>query len=372
MHELNTNLRINILKNKLQKEKHYGNILIFKDEDIFYLTGFYGKNSSSVFACINNKNYLLVNFIYYEEAKKLSLQGGYEAIIYDSNNKNELIAELLKSENINTVLMESNFLSFMDYVKIEEDLRKKNIKSIPIDYPLESLRIIKDNNEAINIRKACSITDKVFKALISKTKNGIIKYSESSLAFELESLALKKGALKKSFDYVSAFNENSSKPHHIASNNFISEGLILLDFGVVYNNYCSDITRTFFLGKKPDKKLIEIYKIVKEAQQAALDFCREGIEANKLDKIARDIISLKGYGENFGHSLGHGVGIEIHEPPWINKKNTAILTEGMVITIEPGIYIENLGGVRIEDMVIVKKAGCEVLYDSTKEIINIF
>jgi len=157
-------------------------------------------------------------------------------------------------------------------------------------------------------------------------------------------------------------------PHYIASHNKIKNGVLLMDFGTVYNNYCSDITRTVFIGNDSSNvKLRKIYDIVLTAQQKAIEACREGLTCGELDHIARKYIKDMGHGEEFGHGLGHGVGIEVHEGPLIIKNNKTILKENMVITIEPGIYIPGSGGIRIEDMLIVKKNGCENLYNSKKE-----
>jgi Xaa-Pro aminopeptidase len=346
-------------------------ILIFKEEDIFYLSGFFGKNSNSSLLITDKKYYLFVNFIYFEEAKNTVLIDNMEIIKY-SGDKNIVISEILNSNHIYEVLMESNFLSYSDYLGLEKRLNENNVKTISINYPLEKLRILKDSHEQELIRKACSLTDKSFSNICSLNYTDFINKRESVLAIEIEKLMVDSGGSRKSFDYVVANNDNSSRPHHSSGFKMINNGILLMDYGVIFENYCSDITRTIFIGKEIKKDLMQIYEIVREAQMMALDFCREGIKASELDGIARKYIADKGYGENFGHSLGHGVGLEIHEPPWVNQKNNQILTEDMIVTIEPGIYIENLGGVRIEDMVIVKKNGCENLYASSKKMIQIY
>ena len=371
MENLNFIRRIKNLKNQIESSFNISNILIFKDEDIFYLTSFYAKNSNSSFLITQNKNYLFVNFIYYEEAKNAAKDLNIEIILY-KGNKDNYILDVLKQEHIKDILIQSNFISYEDYTKLKDLLDKSGIISKSISNPLEKLRLIKDEYEQDILKKACNLTDKSFLHICNIRYNKIKLYSELLFAIDLEKYLINLGAQGKSFDYVIANNENSSKPHYFSGNNKIKNGLLLMDFGILFNNYCSDMTRTIFIGKKINNKLKEIYKIVSEAQLLALDYCKEGIKACELDKIARNYIVSKGYGENFGHSLGHGVGVEIHEPPWVNEKNEEILKEGMVLTIEPGIYIQNLGGVRIEDMVIVKKNGCENLYKSSKEIIQIF
>ena len=367
----NLNNRINKLKNEIAGSYNISNLLFFMDEDIFYLTGFHGKNSNSAFLITDNKNYLFVNFIYLEESKNSICSDNIEIILY-RGDKNKYIADVLVDNNIKDIMIQSDFISHSSYQKLERHLKEVDIKALSIESPTGELRLIKDSDEQDLIKKACKLTDDSFNYICSLSYTDLINNTESSLAIELEKILLESGGSRKSFDYVVANNSNSSKPHYNPGLNKISDGILLMDYGVIFKNYCSDITRTIFIGRQINKELKQIYEIVREAQLMALDFCREGVRSNELDAIARKYILDKGYGENFGHSLGHGVGLEIHEPPWINQKNEQVLKEGMVITIEPGIYIEDLGGVRIEDMVIVKKNGCENLYASSKKAIQVY
>ena len=371
MCDLSLDARIKKIKEIILEKNNTSNILFLQDEDIFYLSGFYGKNSNSALLITDKKNYLFVNFIYLEEAKSTLLINNTEIIKY-TGDKDSFICEILNADNKRDLLMQSNFISYSDYLKLENLLKKINIEVKSIDYPLENLRILKDDNEQDLIRKSCKMTDKSFEYICSLSHEELINKNESSLAIEIEKFLIEKGGSNRSFNYVVAGNINSSKPHYEPDSKKISEGVLLMDYGVIFKKYCSDITRTIFIGKKINTRLKQIYEIVREAQMMAVEFCREGVRACELDEIARKFITDKGYGESFGHSLGHGVGLEIHEPPWINQKNDQIIKEGMIITIEPGIYIENLGGVRIEDMVIVRKNGCENLYKSSKELIQIY
>ncbi|MDD5658640.1 MAG: Xaa-Pro peptidase family protein [Actinomycetota bacterium] len=363
-------IRINNLKKRIAAHEDIYDILIFKEEDIFYLSGFFGKYSNSVLLLTENKNYLFVNFIYIEDAKNSVKTKDIEIILYDQD-KNELMREILKSNNVDKILIQSDCISYSNYIKMEKEFKKAKIKSISIENPVEILRAVKDESEQELIRNACKLTDRSFELVCDIRYKDFLKYSELELSIEIEKFLISFGGKGRSFDYVVANNSNSSKPHYSSENLKITKGLLLMDYGVVFGNYCSDITRTIFIGKKLHAELKKIYEIVKEAQQISVDYCKEGIMASELDSIARKFIISKGYGANFGHSLGHGVGIEIHEPPWINSKNDEILKKGMVVTIEPGIYVEGLGGVRIEDMVIVGEKGCENLYSSTREIIRI-
>ena len=371
MNDLNLSNKIKKIRELIFDPYSTSNILIFQEEDIFYLSGFFGKNSNSALLITDKKNYLFVNFIYLEEAKKTVSINDIEIIRY-TGDKNKVISEILMADNIRDLLIQSNFISHSDYLKLERQLKEINIEGRSIENPLEKLRLIKDDYEQDLIRKSCRLADKSFKHICSISYEVLIKKMESALAIEIEKFLVDSGGSRKSFDYVVASNNNSSKPHYEPGFNKINDGILLMDYGVIFKNFCSDITRTIFIGKKINTRLKQIYEIVREAQLMAVDFCREGIKASELDNIARKYITDKGYGENFGHSLGHGVGLEIHEPPWINQKNEQVLKEGMVVTIEPGIYIENLGGVRIEDMVIVRKNNCENLYKSPKELVQIY
>jgi len=371
MNEINFDKRIKKLEESVFELHGFSNILIFKNEDIFYLSGFFGKNSNSALLLTDRKKYLFVNFIYLEEARKTASENGFEIIKY-SGDKNNIILEIINSDNIKNILLQSDFISHSDYLKLEAKLNETGIKSISIENPLENLRLIKDKDEQNLIKKACGFADEAFQYICGMGYNDFVGKRESIMAIEIEKFLINCGGSRKSFDYVIASNQSSSKPHYDSEFNVISDGILLMDYGIIFKNYCTDLTRTIFIGQQINKELKKIYEIVREAQMLAVDFCREGIKANELDNIARKYISEKGYGKKFGHSIGHGVGLEIHEPPWINLKNDQILKEGMVITIEPGIYIENLGGVRIEDMVIVKKNGCENLYKSSKKSIQIY
>jgi Xaa-Pro aminopeptidase len=191
------------------------------------------------------------------------------------------------------------------------------------------------------------------------------------VALELEYFMKKKGATGLSFDSIVASGKRSSLPHGVASDKIIEDGdFLTLDFGCVYNGYCSDMTRTIVVGKASERQK-EIYNIVLNAQMRALENIKPGMTGFELDKIARDVIIDAGYGEYFGHGLGHGVGLEVHEMPNVNPNAQNTLLPGMIITDEPGIYIPDFGGVRIEDLIVITINGYEVLSSSTKKLIEL-
>ena len=353
------------------ENKNTQNFIVLKDENIFYLTGFYGKDSDSILLLINNELYLLVNFIYLEQAKKSISSSKIKIVLY-TKDKYEKLSEILRNYDVKTVGVEGKNIAYSDFVKLEKILSSQGSKLMSLEDIVENLRAEKDDNEITKIKKACEITDNAYSNILSLKSSDIFKFSEIELMYEIEKWLICFGSDGKSFDIVVASSEYSSIPHHISSRKKIVSGTLLMDFGCKFKNYCSDITRTIFTGSnKNNNEIKKIYDIVLQSQLKALEACREGISCSELDAVARNFIKSKGYGKNFGHGLGHGVGIEVHEKPTVSYRSKTILKKNMVITIEPGIYIENLGGVRIEDMVLVKKNCCEVLYKSTKACITL-
>ncbi len=343
------------------------NYTILKYENIYYLTGFFGKDSNSILVISDKKTILLVNFIYYEDAR-FSVKGSDIEVVLCEGDRIKKTAELINKSKSKKIAIENSGIDHLSFVKFEEIFKKFGKSLISINGIIESLRSVKDEYELENIRNACRITDLAFKKVFKSSYEKISKFSELSLGIEIERLIIKNGGDGRSFDFVIASGTSSSKPHYSSGHLKTGEDILLMDIGAIYDRYCSDITRTIFLKNIPsNSKLRQIYNIVLEAQQMAIEACREGIRCDELDSIARKHIERYGYGEKFGHSLGHGVGLEVHEEPAVTSRNKTVLKENMVVTIEPGIYIPGLGGVRIEDMVIVKKNGCENLYKSKKD-----
>ena len=360
--------RVEKLKNFLSK-KELQNILILSDANIFYLTGFYGNKSGSLLLIMDDSWYLLVSLIYLEQAKK-SVQIKNLNIICCKNDKFIKLTEILEDYKIRSIGIEGNNINFSDFCRLKKMLSGQGKRLIDCSGIVEKSRSVKDQSEISNIKNACKITDRVFKSIVRTGADAVNKLSEAELSLKIEELLVKSKSEGKSFDTVVAYGKNSSMPHHFPQNIKSKDGIILMDFGCRYNNYCSDMTRTVFIGdRKKCNKFKKIYDIVLKAQIAAIENCREGITCSQLDGKARKFVDSKGFGDNFGHGLGHGVGLEVHEEPKINMESKTVLRQNMVITIEPGIYIEGFGGIRIEDMVIVGKNKCEVLYSSTKKFI---
>lgn len=221
-------------------------------------------------------------------------------------------------------------------------------------------RAIKDDIEIKLIKKSASLLLECYKYIKSQLKVGV---TEKEIALKFQLYALKNGAERLSFDTIVAFGKATSMPHYTPTNQKLKKGhLVLLDMGVVVDDYASDMTRMHFFGKK-DPKLVEIYNVTREAHARALTKCKPGINLHDLDNAAREVITKASYGKAFMHSLGHGVGLEVHEYPPIRQKVKGNLKEGMVITIEPGIYLPGKGGVRHEDMLLITKSGYKNLTD---------
>jgi Xaa-Pro aminopeptidase len=240
------------------------------------------------------------------------------------------------------------------------------VKLVPSEGIVEKQRMIKDGGEIAIMQEAANLADRAFEHILSYIKPGV---SEKDIALELEVFMRSQGATSSSFETIVASGERSALPHGVASDRIIGrDEFVKLDYGAYYNGYCSDITRTVVVGKPSDKHR-EIYEIVKEAQQYALDNLVPGMTGKEGDALTRDIITRYGYGEYFGHGTGHGLGMEIHEAPRLSLTGDIVLVPGMTVTVEPGIYLPGFGGVRIEDDVVVTDKGIRILTSSPKQLI---
>ena len=310
-----------------------------------------------------DKAYFVTDFRYRDQAQ--SQCKGLEVIIHGSSLMNQL-KETISSTNIKNIGIEENFMTVAFYDSLKGCL--ENIELQPLKGIMDELRLYKDADEIESIAMAASIADAAFTHILDFIKPG---KSEIEVAVELEHFCKQKGATEMSFDSIVASGVRSSLPHGVYSEKIINNGEFLtLDFGCVYNGYCSDMTRTVFVGKA-DEKQKNIYNTVLEAQQKALEQIKPGMLGKEVDKIARDIITAAGFGENFGHGLGHGVGLAVHEEPRLSPLGERVLEADMVVTDEPGIYIAEYGGVRIEDLVLVTEQGNRVLSNSPKHLIEL-
>jgi Xaa-Pro aminopeptidase len=350
--------RLNTFRRKI-KDLKMDAALITKRENYMYLSGFTGTSANLLIT--DKKAYLLTDFRYIEQSTK---QAPLFEIVEHKPDIIDTLYEIINSENIKKLGFEDQSASYASYKTFVDKFVKTEL--IGIGSVVEELRSIKDVQEIEIINKAVQIADGAFAHVLSLIKPGI---TELDVAAELEYKMKKLGASGASFETIVASGIRSSMPHGIASEKKLELGdTITLDFGAIYNHYCSDITRTVFLGQ-PDKKMIDIYNIVLNAQLTSEKGAKRGLTGKEVDKIARDIIYQNGYEGKFGHGLGHGVGLEIHESPRLSMGGDKILENNMAVTIEPGIYVEGLGGVRIEDTIIIKDENPIVLTKSKKDLI---
>lgn len=338
-------------------------VLITSDINRRYFTGM--KSSAGIVLAFRNKAYLLIDFRYIEKARETVKT----AQVIETKELYKEISALLRQEGVKNLAIEA-----MDVTVSRLNVMKKHLKCVDIietdvlSNSINKLRMIKDEEEMEYIRKAQEIAESAFDDILGFIKEGV---TEREIALELDRLMLEKGAEGISFDTIALAGENTSMPHGVPSDKKVKNGeFVLMDFGAVYNGYHSDMTRTVCVGT-PDEEMEKIYNIVLTAQEKAIAAAKAGISGKELDGIARRHICDAGYGEYFGHSLGHGVGLEIHEQPNAAPSYEKNLEKGTVITIEPGIYIAGKFGVRIEDFVILTENGCINLTKSAKNIISL-
>ncbi|MCY3036096.1 M24 family metallopeptidase [Aerococcus sp. Group 2] len=354
--------RIKKLQASLQEES-LGAYLVTNSYNLRYMTGFTG---TSGLALVTTKNaYFITDFRYTEQAK-LQCQG-YEVIEAGGSASHSsplrLIQELLQENGVSQLGYEEQHVTVAQFDDFENVLE---VQLVPASGMIEVLRQVKDADEIDKIKKACEITDKAFEYILGYIKPGI---SEIDIANTLDFKMREFGASGISFDTIVASGKRSAMPHGVAMDKLIANHeLITIDFGCYYQGYCSDMTRTVAVGQV-DSTLEKIYQIVFDANRMVQEALKPGMTGQELDAIARDYIEGQGYGKNFGHSLGHSIGLEVHEAPMAGPNSKNVLKADQFITDEPGIYLENLGGVRIEDDLLIHEDGNEYITKSPRELI---
>lgn len=333
-------------------------ILITGEANRRYISNFTGSNGYIIIS--NSGAFFITDSRYTNQAKEECI--GFEVIEY--GNLIEIMKDVFRKEGVKRVGVEEDILTYSQLEFFKNSINF--IDFVSSKNCVEKLREVKDSAELENMRIAAEIGDRAFKYILDYIKPGV---TEQDIAIELEYFMKKNGASNVSFDTIVASGKRTAMPHAHPTNVKINErDIVLMDYGCIYNGYCSDMTRTIFVGK-PLEEYIEVYNIVFEAQCRAIKTVKAGVTGKYVDSVARDYIFDKGYGKNFGHGLGHSVGLEIHEKPTFSPVEESIIQNNMVITVEPGIYVNNLCGVRIEDTVIVGNNGCEILTNSSKDII---
>lgn len=335
--------------------------LTFDFSDIFYLTGF---PSEGCFVLASRAgDFIFAPMMLGDHARTL-LSEDPQLNVVSERLLLKSLENVFKKNGIKTVGFDASKIT----VSLHRELSQSRfIKWVPLSGLVLKQRMIKDEEEIDRISKACRITTTSQQLCFDRLREG---QNETEVAFILENLFHQFGSPKVAFETIIAFEENASFPHHVCGEKKLAKNsTVLMDLGCVIGGYRSDLTRTAFFGKI-SPKFCKVYNIVKKAQAEGMAAVREGVTAGKVDFICREAIRKSGYGDYFIHGTGHGVGIDIHEPPRLGIKSKEILKEGMVVTVEPGIYLPGEFGVRIEDTVLVKKKGCEILTTVDPALMN--
>jgi Xaa-Pro aminopeptidase len=329
-------------------------LLVSAPVNVRYLTGFESTNAALLVE--PDRARLFTDFRYAERAREV------ERVEFEETKRylySDLPERLPKR-----VAFEADALTYANY----EFLRAGGIELVPRRGLVESLRAVKEPEELDAIRRATEVTNRTYERLAEEQFAG---RTEKELAWRMEQLFHELGADGLAFPVDVAAGPTAASPHAVPGDRVVEEGeLVLVDAGPMLDGYCSDCTRTFAVGEVADS-LREAYEIVREAQQAGLDAVRAGVAGRDADAASRAMITDAGYGENFGHGLGHGVGLLVHEAPTLRPESEDVLAAGNVVTVEPGIYLSGVAGIRIEDLVVVTDDGCEVMTSFPKELITV-
>ena len=334
-------------------------ILLTHGPDLGYLTNFTGDDSIGLITA--REFFLITDFRYLEQAQQ---EAGWVSLVPREAKMSDALAEAIEKSKAKRIGFEANYMAVGQLRSVEASLAErkldKTVELVPLENVLANIRKVKDDHEIDLVRRSVQIAEEAFHAVRGEIKAGVL--TENDLAGRLILELRSRGASDASFPPIVATGLNSSLPHYQPGEALIADDQpLLLDWGAIYKGYCSDLTRTLFVGRISDK-MKRVYRVVHDAQEAAIRFLRPGVTTLQADAVARDIIERAGFGRQFGHGLGHGIGREIHELPTMRKTGgEEELRPGMIVTVEPGIYVPGEGGVRIEDNILITHSGCEVL-----------
>ena len=327
------------------------NYILNRENEIYYECGWSSDNA--ILLSIDGEKFIITDGRYTLDAKEKA-----DAEVIEARDLVKKAREIILKKRVKTLKIDPNNWNKEEYSKLSKVVTLQNTPFFSF-----KKRMVKNPKEIEIIKKAVKLGASAFEEFSKVIEIGI---DEFELSYRFKEKLTNRGKRELSFEPIVAINENAAKPHATLTNKILKKGdLLLLDAGIKYKRYCSDRTRTIHIGEKINmdknqkfnKEIQKIYDVVLKAQEKAIKSIKVGIKAKELDKIARDVIEEAGYGKYFVHSLGHGVGLDIHEWPFINSRNETILKEGMVFTIEPGIYIPGEFGIRIEDMVLINYKG---------------
>lgn len=356
------NVRMKRLMQLLEKEK-IDAVLVAQRYNIRYFSGFTG---DTAYLYISKKRKVFMTDSRYtvwaqEEVKDFEIFQVDRTVSYQEKTR-----QLAEEENIKSIGFENHVMIYSDVQAFRAKL--PDIMWLELGQGLDRIRCIKDASELEYIGRAEAIGDRAFSHIVKELCVGM---SEKEAAWEIECAMRKHGAEGLSFETIAVFGKRTAMPHAVPGETKLQKGdFVVMDFGCMYRGYCSDMTRTVVMGEASGRQK-DIYETVLKAQLAALSSIKSGMRCCDADAVARNWIEKAGYGQYFGHGLGHSVGLFIHEFPALSPREETVLQEGMLETVEPGIYIPDFGGVRIEDLVIVTRNGCENLTKSSKELIQL-
>lgn len=334
-------------------------LLISKKENIYYLSGFTGDDS--LLLITGDQSFLITDFRYREQAEK-ELFPGCELRLRSSSPLATAAADLIREARLQRVGFEAEYLSWAAHRRLKE--RFSGGRLLPAGQLVGDLRVIKEPGEIARLREACARTVRVF----NRFRDSLVPGRTEAFLAGVLSAAFYQAGGEPAFDPITAVGENSSQPHAAVSDRRFQPGeIFLVDLGGRWDFYNSDLTRTLVGGTFP-RRFKTVYRAVLSAQKQAIRSIHPGVSAAEVDRVARGSLEGKGWGEYFGHSLGHGVGLEVHERPAISPGSREVLKEGMVLTVEPGVYLPGWGGIRIEDTVLVTADGCEILTTTPKTL----
>jgi len=356
--------RIAILQQRLKRQK-LDALLVGQPQNRRYLSGYTAEDTSiaesSGFLLIAFRRppLLLTDFRYQLQAEQEAT--GFEVVLYRKGLL-PLLASLLPKLGVRRCGFEGHYFLHATAVKMSERLQRQKVEAVSTSGLVEDLRVVKSAVEIEQIARAVAVNEKVFQTVYEELQPGL---TEKEVALRIETLMRQFGAEGASFPSIVAGGPNGAMPHAVPTKRKLQAGEpIIIDMGCIVDGYCSDMTRTVVLGEA-DEKTVALHRLVRKAQKEAMANIRAGITCRAADGLARRVIHEAGYGERFGHGLGHGVGLAVHEAPSLNRRSRKILRAGMVVTVEPGVYLPGWGGIRLENMVAVQENGCRNLNSDT-------
>ena len=356
--------RLARLRDKLRRRK-IDALLITEPHNRRYLSGYtaadhgIGESSGVLLVPARGEPLLMTDSRFILQAEQEVV--GFTLLLYPRGMVH-LLKKLLPDRNIKTLAFESSYILHATVLKLEKELAGQGVELLPTCGLVESMRMIKSDEEIAAIRKSVQRNEQVFALVYNTIEPGM---TEREIALALELTMHELGAERPSFDTIVAFGDNAARPHAVPGDRILKPGeMVLIDMGLILDGYCSDMTRTFVAGRAGEL-FAERLRVVRKAQQAGIAAIRAGVTCQAVDRAAREVIRKAGYGEFFGHALGHGVGLAVHEEPRLSSRSRRKLKPGMVVTVEPGIYLPDWGGIRLENMVVVRDEDCEVLNEDT-------